>query len=352
MGVLEHMGAMAHETLVFHRDGRSGLRAIVAVHSTALGPALGGTRWHPYTTEDEALEDVLRLSTAMTAKSAVAGLEMGGGKAVVIGDPAVKTPEQLRAYGALIESLGGRYITTTDVGTTTAEMDALRTLTRYVVGVSRERGGGGDTSELTAVTVTEGMRATLRVAFGDERFEGRHVVVLGVGKVGARVARYAAKRGAQVTVADVRSDAAHALAPEIGAAVAEPEDALTLECDVLSPNALGDVLNERTIPRLCCRTVCGGANNQLGRDPEDAQLLAERGIVYAPDYVVNCGGVINAAVEWEGYSEQRARELAGRVYGTTLGVLEAARRDAISTADAALRLVEERLRAAKPARVA
>ena len=346
MGVLSPMDAMGHETVIAHRDAASGLRAFVAIHSTVRGPALGGTRWHPYPTEEDALRDVLRLSQAMTAKAAVADLPLGGGKAVVIGDPAAKTPEQLAAYARLLDSLGGRYITTTDVGTTTAEMDMLRGMTRYVVGVSPALGGGGDTSDLTGVTVVEGMRAALRIAFGDEELTGRRVVVVGVGKVGARVARHAAAGGARVTVADVREDAARALAAEIGADVTSVDEALFLECEVLSPNALGNVLNEETIPRLRCRVVCGAANNQLGNDPDDAALLAARGIVYAPDYVVNSGGLINASVEWEGYDAGRARAIASRVHDTTLHILQSARDEGISSAEAAHRLVQERLAAA------
>lgn len=343
MGILDRMGEMGHERLVVHRDQRSGLRAIVAIHSTVRGPALGGTRWYPYASDEDALLDALRLSSAMTAKAAVADLPLGGGKAVVIGDPTAKTPEQLRAYGELVDSLGGRYITTTDVGTTTAEMDFLRDVTRYVVGVSMGRGGGGDTSELTATTVTEGMRAALQFAFGDPSFRGRRVVVVGVGKVGARVARIVASEGGRVAVADVRADAARTLAEEIGGEAIALDGVLSAECDVLSPNALGNVLNEQTIPHLRCRVVCGAANNQLGRDPEDALLLAERNIVYAPDYVVNGGGLINASVEWEGYDAERARSIAARVFDTTLGILQAAQRDGCSTAEAARRLVAERL---------
>ncbi|MDA1004813.1 MAG: valine dehydrogenase, partial [Chloroflexi bacterium] len=189
MPVFDQVGELGHEEVIFVSDAASDLRAIIAIHSTKLGPALGGTRWYPYASEDEALHDVLRLSSAMTAKAAVAGLDVGGGKAVVIGDPAAKSDAQLVAYGRAIERLGGRYITTTDVGTTTAEMDRLRDVTRFVVGLSVERGGGGDTSALTARTIVSGMRAALSVAAGDERLAGRHVVVLGVGKVGARVAR-------------------------------------------------------------------------------------------------------------------------------------------------------------------
>lgn len=343
MGLLSEMDAMGHETVVSHRDAASGLHAIIAIHSTVRGPALGGTRWHPYATEEDALTDVLRLSQAMTAKAAVADLPLGGGKAVVIGDPAAKTPEQLAAYARLLDSLGGRYITTTDVGTTTVEMDTLRGMTRYVVGVSPALGGGGDTSELTGITVVEGMRAALRVAFGEETLTDRRIVVVGVGKVGVRVARHAASGGARVTVADVREDAARALAAEIGADVMNVEEALFAECDVLSPNALGNVLNRDTIPRLRCRVVCGAANNQLGNDPADAALLAARGIVYAPDYVVNSGGLINASVEWEGYDLDRARAIASRVHDTTLAILESARNEGRSTAEAAQRVVQQRL---------
>ncbi len=352
MAVFERIASTGHEQVVFASDPASGLRAIIAVHSTLLGPALGGTRWHPYPSEDAALDDVLRLSAAMTAKSAVAGLDFGGGKAVVIGDPALKSEAQLRAYARAVDALGGHYLTTTDVGTTTAEMERLREHTRYVVGLSPEHGGGGDTSLLTAETVISGMRAAMRVAFDDESFDGRHVVVIGTGKVGAQVARHAAQGGARVTVADVRADAARALADEIGAEVAPVEGAYTIACDVLSPNALGSVLTRATIPELRCRVVCGGANNQLEEDPDGARLLAQHHVVYAPDYVVNCGGVISAAVEWGGYDEARARALADRVYDTTLAILREAAQAGMSTAEAAARHVARRLAEARAAQMA
>ena len=336
-----------HEEVLYHHDAASGLRAIIAVHSTALGPSLGGTRWYPYADAEAALRDVLRLSMAMTAKSAVAGLDLGGGKAAVIGDPADRTPEQLAAYARAVDRLEGRYITTTDVGTTTADLDALIELTPHVVGASPERGGSGDTSALTAETVMLGMRAALRAAFGDESLEGRRVVVVGVGKVGGRVARACAEAGASVGVADVWREGAERLAAEIGADVLDPETAYAEPCDVLSPNALGGVLSEASIPALRCRVICGAANNQLLNDPDDADLLAERGILYAPDYVVSSGGVINVAVEREGYSEERARAIASDVHGTTLDILERSERLAISTAEAALRRVEERIEAAQ-----
>ena len=336
-----------HEEVVYRRDPATGLRAIVAVHSTALGPSLGGTRWYPYADAGEALRDVLRLSSAMTAKAAAAGLDLGGGKAAVIGDPAGRTREQLAAYAALVERLEGRYVTTTDVGTTTADVDALMEWTSHVVGASPERGGSGDTSELTGATVMHGMRAALRAAFGDGSLAGRRVAVVGVGKVGVRVARAAAEDGASVAVADIRRDAAEALAAELGADLLEADEAYEAPCDVLSPNALGGVLNPDSIPRLRCRVVCGAANNQLLRDPEDAALLAGRGILYAPDYVVSAGGVINVAVERDGYDPERARAVAAGVHDAVLDILATAERLGVSTAEAALRRVEDRLAAAR-----
>lgn len=345
MVLFDRMATDGHESVHFRHDERSGLRAIVAIHSTVLGPSLGGTRWYPYPNEDEALEDVLRLSSAMTAKAAVAGLDLGGGKAVVIGDPHAKTPAQIEAYARFIDDLGGSYVTTTDVGTTTAEMDTIRGITPHVVGVSPSLGGGGDTSELTALTIIEGMRAALDVTFNSESFEGRHILVLGIGKVGAKVARIAKERGARVTIADVRADAVADLAEELQVGAIDPAAALETECDVLSPNALGGLLNPDSIPLLRCRVVCGGANNQLQNDPEDARYLAARDITYAPDYVVNSGGVISAAVEREGFDADRAREIAGRVFDTTRAVLTTARAEGISTAEAAQNLWRSRLAA-------
>ena len=336
-----------HEAVWYCRDARSGLRALIALHSSVLGPGLGGARWRPYADAAEALTDVLRLSAAMTAKSAAAGLDYGGGKAAVIGDGAAKTPELLAAYGRFVERLGGRYVTTTDVGTTTEDLDLIADHTRHIVGLSPARGGSGDTSVLTARTVLNGMRAALRAAFGDGALSGRRVVVVGAGKVGGKVARAAAAEGARVTVADVREGAARALADAIGGEHADPGAAWELPCDVLSPNALGGVLGPESIPRLRCRVVCGGANNQLRRDPADAALLAERGILYAPDYIVNSGGVIQVAAEQSGEGEERARALADRVGETTFGVLSLAEREGITTAEAALRRVDERLAAAR-----
>ena len=248
--ILVRMTAAAHEEVIFHRDADSGLEVIVAIHSTLLGPALGGTRWQPYTNEAAALEDVLRLAEAMTAKSALVGLPFGGGKAVVIGDPDQKRPEALRAYARFIDRLGGRFWTTTDVGTTTAEIDEMRRHTEYVVGTSAAQGGTGDTSELTAVSVVAGMRAAMESTFGTDSFAGRRLVVLGTGKVGSRIARLAANEGAHVVVADVREEVAAALAREIDGETSAAATAHALDCDVLSPNGLGGVLNPASIPEF------------------------------------------------------------------------------------------------------
>ena len=323
------------EEVAHWRDTAAGLEAICAIHSTALGPAIGGTRWQPYEDADAALADVLRLSEAMTLKSSAAKLPFGGGKAVVIGDPATKTDAQLRSYAEFVNQFEGRYLTTTDVGTTTEEIDMISQWTPHIVGTSPALGGSGDTSALTAVTVLSGIQATLEALDGDPSPAGRTIVVVGVGKVGAKVARSLVEDGAKVLVADIRAIAAAALAVEIGANTISVDEAYVVPCDVLSPNALGAVFGEETIPALQCRAICGGANNQLVRDPEDAALIAERGILYAPDYVVNSGGVISVAQEVAGWSYEQAVAHAEGVFETTREIFELAERRKSTTAEAA-----------------
>ena len=324
-----------YEEIAHWRDDEAQLEAICAIHSTARGPAIGGTRWQPYADFDAALEDVLRLSEAMTYKSSAARLPFGGGKAVVIGDPTDKSEAQLRSYAEFVDRFEGRYLTTTDVGTTTAEIDQLSQWTPHVVGTSPELGGSGDTSALTAVTVLSGIRATLEALNGDPDPVGRTIVIVGVGKVGSKVARSLAEDGARVLVADIRAIAAAALAAEIGARTVSVDDAYVTPCDVLSPNALGGVFDEQSIAALQCRAICGGANNQLARDPEDAALIADRDILYAPDYVVNSGGVISVAQEVVGWSFEEAVDHAESVFETTREIFEIAERRTISTAEAA-----------------
>ncbi len=326
-----------YEEVALWHDPETGLDAICAIHSTANGPAIGGTRWQPYGDVDNVLDDVLRLAEAMTLKSSAARLPFGGGKAVVIGDPIEKTEAQLRSYAQFVNQFEGRYLTTTDVGTTTAEIDQLSQWTPHIVGASPERGGSGDTSALTAVTVLNGIYATLEALDGDPSPAGKTIVVVGVGKVGEKVARRLAQDGASLLLADIRAIAAAALAAEIGASTISVDQAFVTPCDLLSPNALGGVFGEENIPALQCRSICGGANNQLVRDPEDASLIAERGILYAPDCVVNSGGVISVAQEVAGWSYDEAVEHAEGVFETTREIFELADRRGVSTAEAARR---------------
>ncbi|MYB41013.1 MAG: Glu/Leu/Phe/Val dehydrogenase [Chloroflexi bacterium] len=338
-----------HEAVYYHHDVASGLRALVSLHSTVLGPGLGGARWRPYEHIGEALIDVLRLSAAMTAKSAVAGVDYGGGKAAIVGDPAAKTPELLAAYGRFVERLGGRYITTTDVGTTLDDLRAIARETDHLAGVARGGQHDVDTSEPTARTVINGMHAACEFAFGNSLLVGRRVVVVGTGKVGGKVARRAAAAGAHVAVTDLYEDVAADLAREIGGEQIALDDAYLQPCDVLSPNALGGVLNPQSITQLRCRVVCGAANNQLLHDPADAELLAARGILYAPDYVVSSGGVIAAGIDHAGGGADRIEELVKRAGPTTLKLLHLAEREGITTAEAALRSVDARLANARAA---
>ena len=331
------------EEVVFLHDPPSGLRAIVAIHSTALGPALGGTRFYPFRSEEDALRDVLRLARGMTYKAAAAGLDLGGGKAVIIGDPMRdKSEELLRAYGRFIESLGGRYITAEDVGTSREDMDVLRRETRWVTGVSKRLGGSGDPSPVTAYGVFQGLRACAEETLRTPSLEGVRVVVQGVGKVGFSLVKHLTEAGAVVTVADVDVDAVGRAVGEFGVDTAEPDKAHALECDILAPCALGAVIRDDTIPELKCKVVAGAANNQLER-PEHGDALAELGILYAPDFVINAGGLINVADELIGYDRERAIKKVEDIYRTLREVFRRARLERITPAEAAIRLAEDRM---------
>jgi valine dehydrogenase (NAD+) len=342
------LAAGDHEQVVLCNHPETGLRAIVAIHSTLLGPSLGGTRFRPYATDAEALDDVLRLSRAMTYKAAAAGLDMGGGKAVIIGDPATTRTEALmRAYGRYLHGLGGRYLTAEDVGTTSADMDLISEETPFVTGVSEARGGSGDPSPATAYGVLHAMRAVAGHLWDDESMEGRHVVVNGVGKVGSALVGHLVAAGARVTVADVRAEAVERLVAAHGVGSVDAERAHAVECDIYAPCALGGALDAVTIPALACAAVVGAANNQLA-DPSAADRLRDAGVLYAPDYVVNAGGIINIAEERApgGYDRDRAYAKVALVADTVRKVLRGAEADGITTAGAADRLAEHRLAAA------
>jgi valine dehydrogenase (NAD+) len=321
---------------------------VVAVHSTVLGPSLGGTRFRAYPTEADGVLDVCRLAKGMTYKHAACGNDQGGGKAVLFGDPGTtRTPELIDAYARFLDRLGGVYLTAEDVGTTQADMDRIRRTTAYVTGTSPELGGSGDPSPATAVGVRAAMQAAAEHRWGSADLAGRHVVVLGTGKVGAALARALHADGARLTLVDVRADVVGALAAELpGAAVVPVGDALTVEADVLSPCALGAVLDERTIPALRVEVVCGAANNQLATD-EDGDRLAAAGILYAPDYVANAGGVINIADETGpgGYDPERAHRRVLAIGDTMRTILRQAAEGGTTPAAAADRYAEARLAA-------
>jgi leucine dehydrogenase len=331
------------EQVAYGHDPATGLRAIVALHSTVLGPGLGGTRFYPFADEEVALVDVCRLARGMTYKHAAAGTDQGGGKAVIIGDPRrLRTDELIRAYARFVDGLGGRYVTAEDVGTTQADMDLIRTITPHVSGVSEHLGGSGDPSPATAVGVLWAMKAVAGRLWGSPSLEGRHVCINGVGKVGGALADHLHAAGARLTVADVRPEATAAVVDRTGAGVVAPDAAHAMECDVYSPCALGGALSEVTIPALRCAAVVGCANNQLAT-PQDAQRIAASGVLYAPDYVANAGGVINIAQEQGGYDRARAEARIQGIHDTVLRVLDLADAEGITTAAAADLLAERRI---------
>ena len=342
----ELLDGATHEQVVRCADARTGLVAYVAIHSTALGAALGGTRYQPYLSEAEALADALRLSRAMSYKNAVAGLPHGGGKAVIIGDPAHRTPTLLHAYGRFIESLGGRYVTAADAGTQVADMDEIGQVCRWVTGRSVERGGCGDSSVLTAFGVFQGMRAAAESRWGAPTLAGRHVGVCGVGKVGSHLVAHLLDDGARVTVTDIdRAAVARVLAahPPVSA-VADADALVRGGLDVYAPCALGGALTDDVVAVLSAGIVCGAANNQLSH-PGVAAMLADRGVLYAPDFVVNAGGVIQVADELRGYSAERARALAGGIFETTRDLLALAAERDVLPVHAADEMAETRMAA-------
>ena len=323
MKVFELMGKYGHEQVVFGYDKVSGLRSIIAVHDTTLGPALGGTRMWPYKTEEEALIDVLRLSRGMTYKNAAMGLNLGGGKAVIIGDARKDKSEELfRAFGKFVESLGGRYITAEDVGTTADDMETIRTQTTHVTGLANT---SGNPSPVTAFGVFRSMTASIKNVFGTDKFEGRTVAVQGVGAVGFSLVQRLIEAGAKVYVTDIFPEKIQR-AVEAGATAVPSDKIYDVECDVFAPCALGAVINDDTLPRLRCKVICGAANNQL-LEPRHGKALSDRGIMYAPDFIANGGGVINVADELHpgGYDEDRALAKVSKIYDIQMKIFDMAK---------------------------
>ena len=334
-----------HEQVVFCQDQATGLRAIIAIYSTALGPALGGTRFYPYASEAQALEDVLALSKGMAYKNALAGLDHGGGKAVIIGDPATdKSEALLRAYGRFVQSLHGRYYTACDVGTYVHDMDVVARECDYVTGRSEANGGAGDSSVLTAFGVYQGMRAAAEHEWGSPSLAGRRVGIAGVGKVGRHLVEHLVAEGAEIVVTDVAERAVEQVQERFGQvdAVADADELVRSDIDIYAPCALGRALDDEVVAVLRARIVCGAANNQLARE-DLAQTLVARGILYCPDYLVNSGGVIQVADELHGFSFERARNRATGIFDATLAVLRTADEQGITPAAAADHLAERRM---------
>ncbi len=343
MGVFSSADLIGHTHVLYGADDASGLRAIIAIHSTALGPALGGTRFYPYESDEEALSDVLRLSRGMTLKNAVAGLDLGGGKAVIIGDPRqIKTERLLRAYGRIIDSLGGLFVTAEDVGTTTTDMAIIRRETKWVAGQAAIEGGSGDPSPLTALGLFSSLQAVAEHLWGKPELRDKSVAVQGVGKVGYHYVKLLTEAGARVLVTDVWQPAVDRVVAEFGVVAVPGDELLTLEVDILSPCALGAVLDEETIPQLNCKAIVGSANNQLASD-KDAERLDDRGILYAPDFVVNAGGVINVAEELRGYQGERAEARVRELQSRTKEILAVAAERQVTPHDAAVELANQRI---------
>jgi leucine dehydrogenase len=340
------LNSMEHEQIVFCSKPEVGLKAIIAIHNTTLGPALGGTRMWNYSTERDAIRDVLRLSRGMTYKAAISGLNLGGGKAVIIGDAQTDKSEPLfRAFGRFVDGLGGRYITAEDVGMTEQDMEWIFSETKYVTGIPKEMGGSGNPSPVTAYGVYMGMKASAYRAYGSDSLSGKRIGIQGAGSVASHLARYISKEGAELFITDIFREKAEKVARHTGAKVVPPDDIYTLDLDIFSPCALGGVVNDDTISYLKCDIIAGGANNILDIEDKHGEMLIKKGILYAPDYVINAGGIINVASELEGYNEKLSMEKASRIYDTVLSIFDYAEEHNITTISASNILAENRIRA-------
>jgi leucine dehydrogenase len=351
--IFETLAHHGYGELHFLRDERSGLRAIVALHSTRLGPGIGGCRIRVYASEAEAIDDVTRLAQAMSYKAAIAHLPHGGGKAVILAPPdlasfgADRRAALFTAFGHFIDGLGGRYVTTEDSGTSQRDMDVIRHATRHVLGTSVDKGGSGDPSPLTALGVRRGIEAIAHKLLGRPDLKGLHVAVQGVGNVGGHLARELVQAGARLTICDVDPARADALGKELSAEVVSTDEILHVECDIVAPCALGGALTEALVPGLRCKVIAGAANNQL-RTPEVGRALFQRGIFYAPDYVINGGGLINVAEEYAGYEAQRARKKVLAIYDTIASLIDRAQADRLQPEIIADRMAAEIIAAGPP----
>ena len=332
-----------HEQIVFCNDKDTGLKAIIGIHNTVLGPALGGTRMWKYANEWEALNDVLRLSRGMTYKSAISGLNLGGGKAVIIGDSKTdKTPEMITRFGKFVDSLSGKYITAEDVGTTTEDMDRIHEVTKFVTGISESRGGSGNPSPVTAYGVYMGMKAAAKYQFGSDKLDGKKILVQGIGHVGETLVDYLTKEGAVVQITDINESRLKEMEVKYGVKIAQG-DIYSADVDIYAPCALGATINDETINKIKAKVIAGAANNQLANEKIHGPILKERGIAYAPDFLINAGGIINVYAEIVGYDKAEAMRRTENIYNTTLEIFNFADEKGITTHQAALSIAEKRI---------
>lgn len=339
-----------HEQVVFCNDKDTGLKAIIGIHNTVLGPALGGTRMWNYANEWEALNDVLRLSRGMTFKAAITGLNLGGGKAVIIGDAKTqKTPELMKKFGEFVHSLSGKYITAEDVGMETADMDLVREVTPYVTGISEDKGGAGNPSPITAYGVYMGMKAAAKFKFGSDILEDKVVYVQGIGHVGESLVEHLTNEGAKVVIADINQERLNEVSKKYGASIYTGNDIYSENMDIYAPCALGATVNDETIYKLKAKVIAGAANNQLATEAIHGTVLHERGIVYAPDFLINAGGIINVYAELEGYDKHEIMRKTENIYNTTIEILESAAKNGITTNQAAVNIAKSRIEERKTA---
>jgi leucine dehydrogenase len=343
--IFEELAKNDHEQVVFCHDGDTGLKAIIGIHNTILGPALGGTRMWNYTSDGEALTDVLRLARGMTYKAAISGLNLGGGKAVIIGDAdKLKNEALLRRFGRFVESLNGKYVTAEDVNMSPEDMEYIAMETRHVTGLSESIGGGGDPSPVTAYGVYVGMKAAAKKAFGSDSLEGKSVSVQGTGHVGIFLLEYLAKENVRLYVSDFNESRAKEAASKFGAEVVGLDEIYDLDVDIYSPNALGATVNDNTLGRMKCQIIAGAANNQLDDEEIHGNELIKKGIIYAPDFLINAGGLINVGIDYlGGWSKERVYRKTEKIYQTTLDIFKHSEKEGISTQKAAMELAENRI---------
>ena len=338
------MEMMGHEQILFCTDEETGLKAIIAIHDTTLGPALGGTRMWDYTTEAEALQDVLRLSRGMTFKAAISGLNLGGGKAVIIGDATTeKTEALMKKFGEYVDSLGGKYITAEDVGMNTKDMEYVREMTKHVTGIPESMGGSGDPSPVTAYGVYMGMKASAKFKWGSDSLKGKKILVQGVGNVGKNLVKHTTEEGAKVYITDINVSKLEKVSKMYGAEIIMGDSIYDMDMDIYAPCALGATLNTNTLNRLKCDIIAGAANNQLEDELVHAEMVKEKGLIYAPDFLINAGGLINVYSEINGYNREKSLEQTKKIYNTTLEILLKADAEDITTHKAALIIAQQRI---------